>query len=143
LERFKETGAMINTQELRLGNWVTEKGISSRGRSLEGPFQVEIHDLSYHFFLEPIPLSEEWLIKFGITKYEEDITTEHFFGGVLFHLGNDEWLILHNGEFHFIRDRSSSAYDGSTEYRTTVIKYVHHLQNIYFAHKFEELTIKE
>lgn len=71
---------------------------------------------------EPIPLTEEWLLKFGFKRFPWGLVK----GNLLF---KDDlkcsYLILQVG----------NGFD-------TKIRYVHQLQNIYFALTGEELTIK-
>lgn len=127
---------IMQARELRIGDFIED----DNGNLVEiTPERLQYitnrHWLKSH---HPIPLTEEWLLKLGL-KYYAKISTESFFGGVLYHY-EDEWVVVHGNEFHFIRDRSSSEYDGSTEYRTTEIKYVHQLQNIYQALAGEELV---
>ena len=76
--------------------------------------------------LKPIPLTEEWLLKFGFElDYESHwSSTQEFL--LLEQLG-DSYIKLCDGHFH-----------DSIE-----MKFVHQLQNLYFALTGEELKIKE
>jgi len=83
---------------------------------------------------QPIKLTEEWLLKFGFNKLENDIPTYYkFFGD----------LILDNYEFSF-----NIYVDWRLNYFITVfgrkitIKYVHQLQNLYSALTDEELIFR-
>lgn len=82
--------------------------------------------------IKPIPLTEEWLIKFGFVK-ENDwvgfISTKYRIG-IRFYKGNSH-------ECDIIQDEKFIAF-GSGH-----IKHVHQLQNLYFALTNEELTIKQ
>jgi hypothetical protein len=81
---------------------------------------------------EPIHLTEEWLLKFGFEKKDveigygiNDIMVEYELDGYSFTQDNTgKWYLLH--------------YNWNTEH----FKYVHQLQNLYFALTGEELTIK-
>jgi hypothetical protein len=79
--------------------------------------------------LEPIPLTEEWLLKFGFENRPDGIC-DHW------HLGinpiTHDWMIeLKNlGAGFFYRNGYFN------------IKYVHQIQNLYFALTNEELTMK-
>ena len=81
---------------------------------------TQIHPLTwYGGDLEPIPLTEEWLLKFGFERLGSgrfDFKTFTYY--------------LHDGSFY---NKTS---------RLCTIKYVHQLQNLYFALTGEELTIK-
>jgi len=68
--------------------------------------------------VQPIPLTEEWLLKFGF----DDLGT-YGYGRGNFH------ICLHENEFYF-----------SINNRKVFIKHVHQLQNLYFALTGEELT---
>lgn len=69
--------------------------------------------------LEPIPLTEEWLVRFGFRKIN---TTWFKLGNFAVNISLDvEW----GGNWMGVR-----------------LKYVHQLQNLYFALTGEELTIK-
>jgi hypothetical protein len=80
----------------------------------------EVHPLTwYGGDLQPIPITEEWLLKFGAKKDKIDNT---------YYL-NELEIMLPN----FFR------------YKTSMIRrieYVHQLQNLYFALISEELTLK-
>lgn len=85
-------------------------------------------------FLKPIPLTEEWLIKFGFTK-EEDDGDMKYYSRVL----NDDWLIIFDHEqirFDF-RKRSGSHI---VFYDDKHFQFIHQLQNLYYALTGTELT---
>ena len=74
-------------------------------------------------YINPIPLTEEWLLKFG------------------FHYTNDEWIVLFwvNGRVIFTIEYTGKIF---IEEKTRVhLKYVHQLQNLYFALTEDELSI--
>lgn len=77
--------------------------------------------------IEPIPLTEEWLLKFGFSKkenkeywFKEDSMIRFALLDNVLHcsIGDDEYGILYNR-----------------------LKYVHQLQNLFFALTNKELTI--
>lgn len=81
-------------------------------------------------FYKPIPLTEEWLLKLGFQEHPNDY---YYFGGykIRFDLDND----LNPIKFCFL------FFDiGDWEME---IKYVHQLQNLYFALTGEELKQQE
>ena len=59
--------------ELRIGNLVSKSLKSGNGRTLidkVGPQDiVRIYENISHFNYHPIPITEEWLLKFGAVKY--------------------------------------------------------------------------
>jgi hypothetical protein len=75
---------------------------------------------------EPIPLTEEWLLKFG---FELDIEDDGYFKGKYKVSVSDEGCIF------FI-------YDNYYPIEICEFKYIHQLQNLYFALTNTELTIK-
>jgi hypothetical protein len=115
---------MITTSELRIGDWVTEHPFSSRRPSGE-PYQITLEDFYYLQFLNPIPLTEDWLLKFGFEKINH----------------------VHGYVFYSHRKSKISVYlDMKIEwmgYLTACKTYVHQLQNLYFALTGEELILKE
>ncbi len=76
--------------------------------------------------IEPIPLTEEWLEKFGFSAYGYWYSKDWFSNMI-------NVSIKHNKTT--IGDRE--------EYEVYGIKHVHQLQNLYFALTGEELTLNE
>ncbi|AGO47465.1 hypothetical protein Phi19:3_gp061 [Cellulophaga phage phi19:3] len=94
---------------------------------------IPVHPLTEFIdYLQPIPLTEEWLLKFGFVK--NDWTD----GGTIIYYG---WQ---NGAVLLETDSNSSFFilDGKHE-EFNNIKHVHQLQNLYFALTGEELTTKK
>ena len=85
--------------------------------------EPKIDSKSFHF--KPIPLTEEWLLKFGFVQ-SQDIDT--IFGLKL----NDFWYI---NEFQIRNNFNSILLDFE-------LKYVHQLQNLYFALTGTHLKLK-
>jgi hypothetical protein len=74
--------------------------------------------------IEPIELTEEWLLRLGFEKIE----TEFFI---------DDWFLYisyHEGSCHILMLRD--------DYYFNTIQYVHQLQNLYFALTGQELEVK-
>lgn len=119
---------MINACELRIGNWITSE--SAHG----GSWEVMPSDIERIFFNEkhysPIPLTEEWLLKFGFKKEKN-----------LFFPPNDTPEYVYN-DFNIINQEGYFAtYNGGPNLISEVeIKSVHQLQNLYFALTEQELT---
>lgn len=75
--------------------------------------------------IEPIPLTEEWLLSFGFVFYDDF----------------DSWILNYK---HLMKEFIiRSDFIVSDMEFVPNIKYVHKLQNLYFALTGEELTIKE
>jgi hypothetical protein len=126
---------MINVQELRIGNYVD----CERPRYYEKFITVEsvcFDSINLNFReyelekLQPIPLTEEWLLKLGFIKSKLEGYDVHF--KYSHHLLHSSITALYNAEFSLLLDNVARG-----------IKYVHQLQNLYFALTGEELTIKE
>jgi hypothetical protein len=123
---------MIDIKELRIGNYYNQFG---------NIYQVNGHIISElekapqgQLWCKPIPLTEEWLLKFG---FEKDDVFDEFF----------TYLPIHDlcmDKLSFRVDEGFICYE-SIKYRTLLkhIQYVHSLQNLYFALTNQELEIKK
>lgn len=139
---------MIKANELRIGNWIADRGgkewqiysWESRDKvSAETPMlfrTIKGHPLTeYVQYLKPIPLTEERLEKFGFERRESKMYDGHL----------DVWYFyIHDGKIMF---NTELVTDGEIiiQFRRfpIVVKYVHQLQNLYFALTGEELEFKE
>ena len=85
-------------------------------------------------FYEPIQLNEEWLLKFGF-----ELKTK---GSYNCYQNNKKFVICMWVESYKIIgfEETGTCYYGETY---TAIKYVHQLQNLYFALTGEELILKQ
>ena len=113
----------MNAQELRIGNFITSKTWKLPFFDVEPDDIWKVNDNPTHY--EPIPITEEWLLKFGFEKcenefwYEKSIFSLNLFGTIS------------------IQGRKLSEATFNTE-----IKHVHQLQNLFYCLCGEELTIK-
>lgn len=130
----------MEIKELRIGNLVYLKNnmpsyfmsisgfnndiIYSNNPSLRTDRQITIEDI------EPIPLTEEWLFKFGYKKFLDMFTIY------------DEFY-LESIRAQYINKDGWHARIGNDMHTMCEIIYVHQLQNLYFALTGEELKIKE
>ena len=105
-----------------------------------------------HNIIEPIPLTEEWLLKFGFKKHG---AYEFYFDILNYETSNffDEHIEKTNLQFYIYNehkievkiDIDATNVEGEFEGKTLFLKhiqYVHQLQNLYFALTNEELTWK-
>ena len=105
----------MDANELRIGNWVLSTLLQKY------PINTIQEGMPCP---EPIPLTEEWLIDLGFEKVDVNLFEKRCLT-----------LFIENGTWKwFLGDR---AYKLGTE-----IKYVHTLQNLYFALTGEELIVK-
>ena len=126
---------MINTKDLRIGNYVTEKKHGFNNDT--NPFQIfsiyhednnsKINGLSINNF-EPIKLTQEWLLKFGFSDndYKKGYIGKDFkSGGMILDFvlskpfSKGEW----NNTYTF-------DFEG---HRFSKMEFVHELQNFYYC----------
>jgi hypothetical protein len=116
----------MNANELRVGNYVNsdESGLTEVNGHLIAFLETPKSIITG--FVEPIPLTEEWLAKLGVThKYENE-----------YYLAGGHWEFTEDG---FIPMPWYTNEGFPTGFK---IKHVHQLQNLYFALTGEELTQK-
>ena len=127
---------MIQANELRIGNWVgiQETALHADGCNyLEAIFQIKelkkdvaqfkgFHTEEYYKDLKGIPLTEEWLVRLGFKKISPH--------GSIWKLGN----------FHVQDFIQLGIYECNNHVK---IKYIHQLQNLYFALTGEELKLND
>jgi hypothetical protein len=127
----------MKANELRIGNLIY--GVSERietviglGNKTISVYPGKLIDAQMFFSeddFEPIPLTGEWLMKFGFKKNERRLEN-------VYNLGIFEYATSCETV-----DLEIQHLEGVATY-TTETKYVHQLQNLYFALIGEELTIK-
>ncbi len=122
---------MIQANELRIGNWVEYELYGVKNIQ-----QIEHTDFEFISDNElrcanPIPLTEEWLVKFGFMQWVEFGHKTGTFDlmpicGVSYDLVTKKVMILEKGNSmsHWIERK---------------IEYVHELQNLFFALRKQEL----
>jgi hypothetical protein len=119
----------------------TKVGMSSGIYKL-GEIEMEGHPLTWELKdLEPIPLNEEWFIKFGFKEDKFDFKIPISPCGVC------ELNIIPQDEEYsdcsVCVTQNEAEIDGANNVFLSDIKYVHQLQSLYFALTGEELTINE
>ena len=119
----------MKANELRLGNLVLYS--DKNETPIPTTINIDISDLILlnnsvkDVLYEPIPLTEEWLLKFGFEKKEGYY---------------DRYYYSIDGMNIKIDDDMFETEVGECLYKS--IKYVHQLQNLFFAINDEELTMK-
>lgn len=121
----------MTVQELRIGNYI-DTGVFHLPM-YRGNYMMEANWFKYSDKFNPIPLTEEWLLKFGFSVINENSAGKRYgyvIGGVFSSdLTFTFWkTTIESGKF-FRRDLE--------------LKSVHQLQNLYFALTNEELTLKQ
>jgi len=115
----------MKANDLRIGNLVNASLKSGKGRiinhTITGFNIANMADGFTSFNFEPIPLTEDWLIKFGFEKV---------FGQLRIQITNSNSATWSNG----ILDLG--------DYLEIKCKYVHTLQNLFHSLTGKELTIK-
>lgn len=137
---------MIDKRELRIGNKVGSPKHDLSVATIQGMATNNIVMLeevkTYDFFseIEPIPLSDEWLRKFGFTTL--DAESDIVVWGMDDNSNGEEFSIITDGldapkpiVYYF-------EYDLGYRDVRKEIKFIHQLQNLYFALTGEELTIR-
>lgn len=118
----------MKTSELRIGNWVIVHHNDVEidfitNKEIVGAKGLHLTELKK---VKPIKLTEKWLLKFGFLLDEEDDGYQK---------GKYKVSVSDEGCLFFI-------YIGYHPEEICEFKYVHQLQNLYFALTNEELTFK-
>jgi len=115
----------MKANELRIGNYLNffdkafVKIVSIRKDNTYYIESKKEHTTYYHVIdaYEPIPLTEEWLLKFGFEKH------------LNIFINKQGWCIYFE--------------NGILRWQSVILEHVHQLQNLYFALTGEELTTQE
>lgn len=121
----------MKATELRIGNLVLYNtkvakvtGLNTCMIDIDEIFEPLLDDN----FL-PIPLTEEWLLKFGFQRYGTYMGNPEYNRGI-----HANTIRNYDDRYYFIDNCDSWMNDRP-------VKYVHELQNLYFALTGEELTV--
>ena len=121
----------MEAKELRIGNWVSRLGYYKQIKSIEkGCGKIDYVSVGEVFTsnqIDPIPLTEEWLKKFGFVKVANHYEKNCF----------NIYKYKDEIEIEFRNDEDDESFVIGMRYN-----YVHQLQNLYFAVTGEELIIK-
>ncbi len=117
----------MKANELRIGNFI----FYANGDICK----VSYHQIRYLIITtekvnySPIPLTEEWLLKFGFEK--SNVVDKYYT------INNQFAISTADDKFRFIKGNFVC------QLVLSELQYVHQLQNLYFALTNEELTIKQ
>jgi len=127
----------MEARELRIGNLVyivhyANKHMAILQVSADGMQQVETGygaECGYvgERDLTPIPITEEWLLKFGFVLTKHELSNDFFY--CIKNEGKNISILLYENKLYL-----SSL---------TPLKHIHQLQNLYFALTGTELTLKK
>lgn len=149
----------MTANELRLGNLVKlsnsdywHKDYKNKQQIVDFDIlkEIEFHpkDENGKDLYEPIPLTEEWLVRLGFRRENKKESEQHdnYFSTSIIdinfclayaHFRDDYGLYIE------YTDSPHESDDGTKYFVSCGIKYVHQLMNLFFALTGQELTIKE
>lgn len=124
----------MEAKELRIGNLVYTNRAHGKGEKQKKTVEVNLHYLRQIEdncnYIKPIPLTEEWLLKFGFNKEPDKSFTKRDIAIFLDKRFSSNLFMQENqGDFTWF------SYECK-------IEYVHQVQNLYFALTGEELILK-
>lgn len=127
----------MKPNDLRVGNWVYDSFLK-RNIQIELGQQIDFRCVQYW---KPIPLSPKWVLKLSLVKdnyglfekYKDNVRRS----GIPIELWIKKCMVKHK----WVWDISVGHSFGNT-HNIAYIKYVHQLQNLYFALKGKEITDK-
>ena len=115
----------MKASELRINNYLYNDGVVVK---IDARTIFDIWDDKGLKNYKPIPLTEEWLLKFGFERTD------------LIDNSNDDWTWLFYQKDSIYIDGSDLTIETATGI-VIKVEYVHQLQNLYFALTGEELTL--
>jgi hypothetical protein len=122
----------MKASELRIGNFYDSNGFVSE----VNPDTIENLWVAERSCIKPLPLSEEWLLKFGFKQCGyEMLSWKHETLLPSFDLGGINWADFDEPDYQFLTYKVGDI--------ILRIDYVHQLQNLYFALTGEELKQQE
>lgn len=123
----------MTASELRLGNWYYVKTITGEWREeqLKRGANLDALDGCSIDEAKPIPLTEEWLLKFGF----DEVDGNQFYK--FFDLGDFRVFIHNEGDSVFVHWKGERIEPYTNNF------YIHSFQNLYFALINEELKLKD
>ena len=146
----------MKAQEIRVGNYLAVDGGFQPVSEIEadscGDYMVNIGGLDPSLKdychvegcdVKPIPLTEEWLLKFGFNKVVYESTNDDFCDEICYELEyKREFFMSYADDFSLALFVDKKTHQ--EELGICIDAYhVHQLQNLYFALTGEELTLKQ
>ena len=124
----------MEANELRIGNYVQYE--EQLFYAIEDGIDIDAASI-YH----PIPLTEEWLVKFGFKKEKVNDLYDSAF--IRSHVLQSELYLRPSNEGGYYWGFNTPDALNQEFYDCKPIKYVHQLQNLYFSFTGKELKRKE
>jgi len=129
--------------ELRIGNWLKINGRTQQVVDcMCDSVNTKFHQGIPFDMIEPIPLTEDWLFKLGFEFDSKDSFTDIMY----YEKKYDSKLNKISGEITISVDSCGLVQLSDNNIKWVdicKIKYVHQLQNLYFALTGEELEVKQ
>jgi hypothetical protein len=145
---------MIEPTSLRLGNLVYKSLKSGQGRT--NICTIDIYELirivedTGSFNYEPIPLTEELLLRFGFEKHESALIQSYSISISPYKNLKELSLTIQGGnEYIYIRE-GENEYPSTADIVTTLVNaditgrpfYAHQIQNLYYSLTNQELKLE-
>ena len=128
----------MKAQELRIGNYLKKDTVVKIDAKIIFGIWAEAEDY------EPIPITEEWVFKFGGEMFDYLVDDDDDdFVYIAYKL-----MLKNKKSYYTICNRRTDYFDfclkviWAEEIQLSTIRYVHQLQNLYFALEGKELEIK-
>ena len=128
----------METRELKIGDYIYWGGIVMK--LSESHMVSLLKNPKAKKYPKPIPLTEEWLLKFGFDLEDNDLYILVVKTSNKYRM--DLWTRTERNLTIWLSVSQGNDPD-QTDTELKHIKHVHQLQNLYFALTEEELTIKE
>ena len=128
----------MKANELRIGNYVNYYfppfDIFEENHQIESGGDIQVC-INYPDAMESIPLTEEWLLKFGFIGKTDSMGDRRYYVDCYQH---EIMYIFENGDFYggYLNDNMVMNSEG-----VCGIKHVHQLQNLFYALMGEELSL--
>lgn len=137
----------MNPRELRIGNFINYSDygpsvitkVDGDGFCSFVPYRWSGDIGKMLSEIDPIPLTEEWLIKFGFEDPGKKVAGLKGSGYLTLMVGRHMMIIWNNGQWELSYNLAGEAVQAPCPQ----LNFVHQLQNLYFALTGEELTISE
>lgn len=120
----------MKAMELRIGNYIENTDSQMASYMVVNADVIKQNEHTMYASLQPISLTEEWLLKFGFEINRQ--TKEE----------NNIWRCYSQEGFFEVEQIGSSFFLDDNHCYGTKINHVHQLQNLYFALMGGELTLK-